>query len=154
MIISIKGYFEELFSAKDAPAEAEHTIELATAVLMIEISLADDHGHEAERRVIADLLLHQFKLDAREVKELVRLAEAERDHAVSLHDFVRLLNEHIGATGKARIIENLWRIAYADAVIDKYEEYSIRKLADLLHVPHSQYIKAKHRAAGEGGPAR
>lgn len=149
MITSIKGYFEELFSANDAPAKAEHTIELATAVLMIEISLADDHGYEAERRVIADLLLKQFNLDEQEVKALIRLAESERDHAVSLHDFVRLLNEHIGAADKARIIENLWRIAYADAVIDKYEEYSIRKLADLLHVPHSQYIKAKHRAAGQ-----
>lgn len=148
MITSIKSYFEALFSANDAPAKAEHTIELATAVLMIEISLADDHGHEAERRVIADLLLKQFNLDEQEVKELIGLAESERDHAVSLHDFVRLLNEHIGAADKARIIENLWRIAYADAVIDKYEEYSIRKLADLLHVPHSQYIKAKHRAAG------
>ena len=148
MIASIKSYFEELFSANDAPAQTEHTIELATTVLMIEISLADDHSHEAERRVIADLLLKQFRLDEQEINELICLAESERDHAISLHDFIRLLNDNIGAADKARIIENLWRIAYADAVIDKYEEYSIRKLADLLHVPHSEYIKAKLRAAG------
>jgi uncharacterized tellurite resistance protein B-like protein len=48
---------------------------------------------------------------------------------------------------KNNIIENLWRVAYADSYIDKYEEYYIRKIADLLHISHSNYIKAKLEAA-------
>jgi hypothetical protein len=40
----------------------------------------------------------------------------------------------------------MWRVAYADRRLDKYEEYQIRRLAELLHVPHQAYIRAKLRA--------
>jgi uncharacterized tellurite resistance protein B-like protein len=40
----------------------------------------------------------------------------------------------------------LWQLAYADQTIDKFEEHLIRKLAELLHVPHKHFIQAKHSA--------
>ena len=53
MIKNIKTYFESLFNNGSTDASSDHkTIELATAVLMIEISLADDHIQEEERNTI------------------------------------------------------------------------------------------------------
>ena len=145
-MISLKTYFEDLFSNNSENNIRQHTVELATAVLMLEISLADDHIHDEERNVINELLVKHFGISDDEIKQLIKLAETEVDHAVSLHDFTRLLNAELGAADKVNIIENLWRVAFADSVLDKYEEYYIRKVADLLYVSHSDYIKAKLKA--------
>jgi len=147
MINSIKAYFEELFQNNEQNNSTKHTIELASAALMIEISLADDHIHERERGVINKILADDFEMEQDEIAELINLAEKEVDHAVSLHEFTRLLNESLSRQEKITIIENLWRVAYADSVLDKYEEYYIRKVADLLYVSHSDYIQSKLKAA-------
>jgi len=143
MIKNIKAYFDDLLQNNEEQKSQKHTIELASAALMIEISLADDQIHEEEMRVINMLLSNKFELEQVEIDELVKLAEDEVDHAVSLHEFTRLLNESLSKEEKINIIENLWQVAYADSVIDKYEEYYIRKVADLLYISHSDYIKSK-----------
>ncbi len=66
---------------------------------------------------------------------------------MSLYEFTRLLNEQLSREERIRIVEMLWRVAFVDSVIDKYEEYYIRKIADLLYVSHRDYIKAKHRVS-------
>jgi uncharacterized tellurite resistance protein B-like protein len=148
MIKNIKNYFEELFQNNtESNSPQIKTIELATAALMIEISLADAHIHDEERRVINNLLRSDFKLEQDDIDELIALAEKEVDHAVSLYEFTRLLNESLSMAEKINIIENLWRVAYADSVVDKYEEYYIRKVADLLYIAHSDYIQSKLKAA-------
>lgn len=147
MINSIKQYFETLFQNTDEDTTKKHTIELATAALMVEISLADDHIHEEERKMINELLGNNFSIDKDEIDTLIKLAEEEVDHAVSLYDFTRLLNETLAMPDRINIIENLWHVAYADAVLDKYEEYYIRKVADLLYISHKDYIKSKLKAA-------
>lgn len=147
MIKSIKNLFEDLLSVDKEQTQNKHTVELASAVLMIEISLADDQIHDEERRVIKELLGKCFDLQQDKIDELISLAEKEVDHAVSLHDFTRLLNESFSMPDKINVIKNLWHVAYADSVIDKYEEYYIRKVADLLYISHTDYIQAKLKAA-------
>ncbi len=147
MIKSLNNLFKELFDNNEVVHNKPHTIELATAVLMIEISLADDRIDEKERDTINKLLFDNFGLTDNDLNELINLAENEVDHAVSLYDFTRLINDNLNESEKLIIIENLWQIAYADSVLDKYEEYYIRKIADLLYVSHSNYIKAKITAA-------
>ena len=147
MINTIKKLFEDLQDTNSKQSGSqEKSIELATAVLMLEISLADDHIHDQEREMIKKLLLNNFELDDEQINILIETAEKEVDHAVSLYEFTRLLNDSLTMPDKKRIIEHLWHIANADAVIDKYEEYYIRKIADLLYISHSDYIQAKLKA--------
>ena len=120
--------------------------ELAAAVLMVEISMADATLQAQERDVIKHILQSVFHLTAADTDSIIDLAEKEVDHAVSLHEFTSYLNQAMTSEERVRIIELLWRVAFADAVLDKYEEYYVRKIADLLYVPHLDYIKAKHRA--------
>tara|TARA_B100000949_G_scaffold204150_1_gene193600 strand:- start:488 stop:937 length:450 start_codon:yes stop_codon:yes gene_type:complete len=144
MIKNLKSYLDNFF--QESPDEnIPHTnkIELATAVLMIEISLADENTGDEEYKTIKKILLEKFGLDETKIDTLISLAEDEVDHTVSLHEFAETINNELSAIEKTNIIENLWRVAYADAYIHKYEEYYIRKIADLLHVSHSDYIKTK-----------
>ena len=147
MIKNLKSYLDNFFQGyPDENIPHTNKIELATAVLMIEISLADENTGDEEYKIIKKILLKKFDLDKTKIDTLISLAEDEVDHTVSLHEFAETVNNELSAIEKTNIIENLWRVAYADAYIHKYEEYYIRKIADLLHVSHSDYIKTKLRA--------
>lgn len=131
----------------DRALDDKASIELSCAILMIDIALADTNFDQTERDLISNLLNQTFTIDKKTIEELIVKAEQRLEQSVSLHDFTRLLNEELEQEQKVDIIENLWRVAYADGVLDKYEEYYIRKIADLLYISHKDYIKTKHNAA-------
>ena len=149
MLKNLKEFFENHLK----PDTANHagtpvkTIEFAAAVLMFEISRADSNIDDDERKVIDDALVNHFHLSPAEAEELLSLAEKEVDHSVSLYDFTRMINDNLSREDRIKIVELLWKVAFADAVLDKYEEYFIRKIADLLYVSHKDYMQSKHRAS-------
>ena len=147
MLNSLKEFFEQQLGTENELSDnKEHTLELCSAVLMLEIALADSSMDENEQKVIEDAISYHFHLDDKETQTIVQHAKNEVDHAISLHEFTTVVNDSLSANEKTMIIELLWRVAVADNVIDKYEEYYIRKISDLLYVSHKDYIKAKHRA--------
>lgn len=146
MIKSLKAFIQQQLTPEGDTRDREHTLELCAAVLMLEIALADSDVDKQELSVIEDAIRLHFHLDADEAGMIIKTAEQEVDHAVSLHDFTRVINDSLSRAEKVIVIELLWKVACADMVIDKYEEYFIRKISDLLYVSHSDYIRAKHKA--------
>lgn len=148
MIKTLKEFLASSLPQDDRNDEDhEKSIELCAAVLMLEISLADSSSHEDEHHFIEDAIKRHFQLNAEEAATILELAHKEVDHSVSMYEFTRMINDSLSMEEKIRIVELLWQVANVDAVIDKYEEFYIRKIADLLYVPHKEYIKAKLRAA-------
>ena len=148
MLQTLKDFF---LSRVNSGPRTDHTapvssLELAAAVLMVEISMADAVRQTEERAVISQALQAVFHLSAADTQSIIEMAETAVDHAVSLYEFTSYLNQTMTSVERIGIIELLWRVAFADAVLDKYEEYYVRKIADLLYVSHRDYIKAKHRA--------
>ncbi len=149
MLSTLKEFFEShVVSTTNDDDTPEKTIEFAAAVLMFEISRADSTIDPEERLVIDAALVNHFHLSQMEAEELLALAEREVDDSVSLYEFTRSINDKLSNKDRVKIVELLWQVAFADAVLDKYEEYFIRKIADLLYVSHKDYIRAKHRASG------
>jgi uncharacterized tellurite resistance protein B-like protein len=144
---SIKTFFEQKisFSQADNQTNEEDRIRLATAALLFEISKADYDSTQIEIDTVHAAVQNTFGLPDADAQELVRLAAEEVSAASSYHEFTSLINKNFSADQKIQVVENLWRVAYADGRLDKYEEHLIRRLADLLHVPHTQFIAAKHR---------
>jgi uncharacterized tellurite resistance protein B-like protein len=145
MLKTLKEFFTSTLEA-DSNHDTGHDLNLAAAVLMVEISMADSSIGEEERRIIHNAMQESFNLSEDEAHTIISLAEKEVDHAVSLHEFTSLINQTLSAEEKSGIVGILWEVAFADKILDKYEEYFIRKIADLLYVSHQDYIKAKHRA--------
>jgi len=106
----------------------------------------DTHIQEGERKAVLDSLRSKFGLADQEASSLVALAESEARQATDYFQFTSLINQHFTLEQKIRVIEHLWEIAYIDRKLDMYEEHFIRKIADLLYVPHAQYITTKLRA--------
>ncbi|GMR07848.1 MAG: hypothetical protein BMS9Abin26_0852 [Gammaproteobacteria bacterium] len=124
---------------------AEHEIRLATAALLIEMARADDQLVEGEMQAVTDSVQMTFELSDDECQALLELAEEEVRQSASLFDFTRLVDRGFTNQQKIHVVELLWRVAYSDNHLDKYEEHLLRKLADLLHVSHQDFLKAKHR---------
>ena len=91
---------------------------------------------------------HHFGLEPAEAEELIGLAEAEHADSTDYFQFTRLINDHYDYARKIRVVEALWRVAFADQELHKYEEHVIRRLAELLYVSHKDFINAKHRVLG------
>ena len=110
---------------------------------------ADFEVTEDERRKLEALVSETLELDAGETRDLLAAAEREVDSSVELFQFTRLIDEAFTPEQKAQVVERLWRIAYADEHVDRLEEHLVRKIANLLHVSHRDYIAAKLAARGE-----
>ena len=146
MFSSIRQFFaQQLEETQDADVNAPY--QLATAALLVEMVHADADESADELQAVRAALKSAFDLDDDTITTIIKLAQDERDAATCLHEFTRSLNDVLDADGRTRVVELLWQVAYADGRLDVYEEHLVRKVADLLHVPHSAYIHAKLRAA-------
>lgn len=117
--------------------------QLAVAALLIEVATADHVMDGTELNALINLLERKFSLPHEQLLELADLAKTEAAEATSLYQFTQLINGECTASEKFELIKGMWEIAYADNQLDKYEEYVIRKVADLIHVSHSDFIRAK-----------
>jgi len=133
--------------------DPEHSLRLATAALLVEMSRQDEVIYRSERDAAASALREHFGLSLEEVTALYALAEKEASEAVDYYQFTSLLKEHLSHAQKEQVVELLWRVAAADGHIDRYEEHMVRRIAELLYLPHSSFIRAKHRVLGVGEAA-
>ena len=147
MLTSIKQFFNEYIVPQEQEEELpEHALQLATAALLIEMMRMDDNVVVEEQRVVKDILNTRFSLSDDEMARLMALAEEEASGLADYYQFTSLINKNFTSPQKINLVEHLWRVAYADGRLDKHEEHLVRKLSELLYVPHSAFIAAKHRA--------
>ena len=146
MLDSIRDFFERNLvpTARDTPQR--HTIELATAALLVEVVRCDAGITDDERKAVLDAVRGKFGLTPEESETLVRLAEDEVREANDLYQFTSLINRTFSQPQKLMVIELMWRAALADAHISAHEHHVVRRIAGLLHVPDGDYIAAKGRA--------
>lgn len=145
MIASIKNFFEKNLAPASAGYDHDHKLRLSTAALMIEMMHQDANVTAAEVATVKRLIQRNFGLDEAATHELYELAERELKQSTDYHQFTRLISRNYTYAQKIRIIEYLWMVAYADRQLDKYEEHMVRRIADLIHVSHSDFMQAKHR---------
>jgi len=143
MLTAIRTFFEtQIISADDGKLDTDRR-QLATAALLIEVASADLQLDEQELERIRAILGRKFNLDPEQLATLTELAHAEKNEATSLYQFTQLINEHCDNEEKFQLITAMWEVAFADDNIDRYEEHLIRKIADLIYVSHSDFIRAK-----------
>jgi uncharacterized tellurite resistance protein B-like protein len=118
-------------------------LQLATATLLMEVARADNRISEGERQDVKRLIEKHYGLSPELTREIALSAEHTAQHATSLYPFTRLINHACSSEEKVQIIGILWQVTCSDGYVDKYEEYLVRKIADLLYVPHREYIRMK-----------
>lgn len=151
MIKRIQQFFNDQIKTRaDADAQSSQTaLQLATAALLIEVTHADFKVDRAERQAVARAVRGFFNLSEQETAELIDLAEEEAAQSVSLFQFTEMVDKQFSAEQKIQIVEMMWRVAFADRHKDSHEEHLVRKVADLLHVPHSAFVRTRHMVESE-----
>ncbi len=148
MIDRIRSFFEQRIAVDRDDAEAPATaLRLAAAALLLEMTQMDYKVSAEERAAVVEAVRGHIGLSADDAEELIHCAEAERASATDYYQFTSLINHSYSVEQKVHLIELLWRIAYADDSLHKYEEHFVRRIADLIHVPHREFISAKHRVS-------
>jgi uncharacterized tellurite resistance protein B-like protein len=135
-----------------ATANDEHLLQLATAVMLVEVMRSDATLHDDERLAVLAALRSKFELTADEAARLAELAETTAHAATDLYAFTSRINERFEMPQKLKMIEHMWRVAYADGHLSAHERHVMWRIADLLHVPQGAYQHARMRAQQDAAP--
>ena len=144
MIDKIKSFFSK--NVLEPETELTSPDQLATAALLIEVMVIDGDLDDQEMQSIAGTLSNMLHLSKEQIDQLIELSKEEVAEATSLYQFTKEINEHFDIEKKLSLMTAMWRVAFADGHLDKYEEKIIRRVADLLHIRHSEYIRCKANA--------
>ncbi len=143
MFRTLKALIDDALASLDNGAVDIDPVPLAVAALLLEIARADANVDAAERSAVTAAIARFAALDAAALDALLSTAGEAVDSAVSFYDFTNVINERLTRAQKVELLEMLWRVAQADGRVDHYEEYYIRRLADLLHLSHGDFIRTK-----------
>jgi uncharacterized tellurite resistance protein B-like protein len=141
MIASIQQWFKNHLEIDDG--DTQHTIELATAVLLYEVMRADSRFEQLEQDSYRKQIDKHFSLSEAELETLCQLSQSQAEGAADYQQFTRVINDIYSPQEKRAVLDSLWSVAYADHELSPDEDYTIRKIADLLYIPHSQFIQSK-----------
>ena len=150
MLNKLSDFLSSIIAPASVESRPEHTLQLATAVLLIEVMRSDAESTDEEQATILKILKERFHLPDAEVAQLSELGHRAATAANDLHQFTSLINRELDLPEKIRIIEYMWQVAYADRQISAHENHLMRRMADLLHISHGDYVAAKMRAKPAG----
>ena len=135
--------FKKIFKRGNDKVNDVPNINLSCAILLVEVSYADFHISDIEINSIINLFEEKLNLSKKDAEWLSE--EAKNLHADTncLRKYIKIINENYSNLQKKDLINMAWQIAKIDNVVDKHEEHRIRKLSELLHLNHSDFIKSK-----------
>ena len=144
MINKIKEFFNK--KTQEAEDNSHSVLNIATAALLIEVMTIDGNMDQEEMDSVKSNLSKILGLSDDEIQELIDLSQEEVSDATSLYQFTKEINANFELQQKLDLMTALWQVALADDYLDKYEESILRKIADLIHLRHSEYIECKTKA--------
>ncbi len=140
---------QKLFQWFEQEAEVEQKetrVELAAAVLMVEVIMADHQVSADEERVLKERIRESLRLPEHEVDAMMAEARKEQEQTLDLYQYTSIINQQFTPVEKYHLLVDLWLLAYANGNVHKYEDALVRKVSDLLYMSHSDFIQAKHEA--------
>ena len=124
-------------------SQESYELELTAAVLAYEIARSDGEVSESELTV----LLSEIKKIAADVgkseDEILNIIEEYSKNSVSFYEFIEDINKDFSKEEKLSLIQFLWDIAYADAILEVNEERLVRRIADLINIKDLEVLKLK-----------
>jgi uncharacterized tellurite resistance protein B-like protein len=128
---------------QEEPLDREQALRMAAVSLLVEVARADSRVDDEERGVILGIIERCYSVSNEQAREIADAAESHADDLTSLYPLTRLLVSECSLEERIDIVRLLWEVTFADGHVDKHEEHLVRKVADLLYVPHNQFIRTR-----------
>ena len=148
MLAKLKALLDQSLQSNsiDTPQALEQRLQLASAVLLLEVARSDYRIEASELEGIRQGIQSCFSLPDETIELLMEQATSKVEEIIDFHQFTSLLNKQFSLEQKCTLVENMWRIGFADGTLDIYEDQFIRKISDLLYLRHSEMLAARERA--------
>lgn len=143
MLARIREIFIGTATAEETEQSHEERVQIATCVLMLEAATADSEYSEEESVHMLQTLRTRYRLSKDDAEELMEVARQRRDDSFDLWQFTNQININCTIDEKLEIIEEIWRVVYADGRLDGHEDYLMHKFRKLMNLTHKQLIDAK-----------
>ena len=146
----LSRWLEKLITKpEEAVVSDEERMRIATCVLLLEVAGADNEFSPDECSQIIEILGKRFNLTQDESEELIQAASERREESFDIYHYTRHINDAYAPQQRIELIEEIWRVIYADGKLDGHEDYLVHKLARLLNLSHPDLIQAKLRVVEE-----
>jgi uncharacterized tellurite resistance protein B-like protein len=142
MLKKIQAFFD---AEESDDVDDEAALHLAAAVLLIEVAKSDHVVRDMQVEQLKDVLKREWALDDSDLSDLLNVARDAAEAHASLYEQVALVNRNFSPQQKFNLVRGLWEVAYANGELHHHEELLIRRLADLMYVSHTDFIRSKHR---------
>jgi uncharacterized tellurite resistance protein B-like protein len=150
MFESFKNFITEFVDGDKHPSQfAEDDYRLAASALLVHAAAIDGDMSPSERDKLHTVIKQRFNLDDAATAELIEKATAAEHESVDLYHFTHQLNRALDEAGRARIVEMMWEIVYADGKRDELEDNLVWRAADLLGISAHERIELRRRIGGE-----
>ena len=144
MIKKIKDILSGFSKQEEVDSEDKiSSLNQACSALLIEVAFADKIFEESEIITLKESLKEIYGLEDDVIDELITDAKKTVEESTSLYEYTRVVNDEFEYKDKLELLSSLWKLAFADGNLDKYEEHLIRKISDLIHISHSDFIQIK-----------
>ena len=144
MIKRIKDLLSNFSKQEESIAEEKiSSLDKACSALLIEVAYADKIFEESEIISLKESLKETYNIEEQIIDELISDAKKTVDESTSLYEYTRVVNDEFDYSDKLELLSRIWKLAFADGNLDKYEDHLIRKISDLIHISHSDFIKIK-----------
>ncbi len=146
MLSKIRKLFEQIGNSADVEMRPNKDVRMISAALLAEVATVDQRLDEREIAKLSDLLQQHYKLDTDATTALVESALARREQATSLYEFTQTVNDQFSEQDKYLLVLQMWQVAFSDDVIEAFEEHLIRRVAELIYLPHGLFTRARAEA--------
>jgi uncharacterized tellurite resistance protein B-like protein len=152
MFESFRSFVAEFVEGEKHPSQfADNDYRLAAVALLVHAAGIDGDVSERERDKLHAVVKRRFNLDDGLADELIDKATAAEHEAVDLYHFTKLLNRVLDEEGRAKVVEMMWEIVYADGRRDELEDNLLWRAADLMGVSPRERIELRRRIAKQAG---
>jgi len=141
--VSFARLIERFKPPADAKKPEHDPLRLATAAVLLDIAYADGSFTPAEDGNMVEYLRQAFQLEETSAQALIEAASEIRNHTIDYFAITNYIRKSMSLEQRIEIVKTMWRIVYSDGRLTEYENYLVRKLADLLGLEHHVMIEAK-----------
>ena len=142
-MLSKISLFLKSLAVEQPDEDNELSLELACAVLLCEVIRADGEYTQEEKNTLNTIMQTKFHLSKNEAVEVLNTATSLSENSTDFYQFTNNINQHYNLEQRKEMVSLLWEIAYADGNLASIEEHIIRRISDLLHLNHGEYIQVK-----------
>lgn len=123
----------------------ENDYRLVAAALLVHAATIDGDMTDTEKDKLRTVVKARFNLTETATDELVAEAIAAENNAIDMYHFTSQLNRVLDGKARARVVEMMWQIVFADGGVTEFEDNLVWRAADLLGVSRDERIALRQR---------